>query len=62
VDHGPRLGSVQPGSRPTLRPVMLILAIIFLAELAVVLDGIWTAPEMDDDGRIIGPSLRDQSK
>jgi hypothetical protein len=41
---------------------MLILAIVLLTAAAVVLDGIWTAPEMDDDGRIIGPSLRDQSK
>jgi hypothetical protein len=41
---------------------VLTLAIIVLAGQALLLEGIWRAPEMDNDGRIVGPSLRDQSK
>lgn len=41
---------------------MLILAIICLTALLLLIEGIWRAPGMDDQGRIIGPSLRDESK
>lgn len=39
---------------------MLTLGIIFIASLAVFAACAWRAPDMDDCGRVVGPSRRDQ--
>lgn len=41
---------------------MLTLSVISFASLAVLLEFAWRAPDMNEHGRIVGPSLRDQLK
>ena len=39
--------------------MLMVLATFVMAGAAVFAQLLWTAPEMDGDGRIIGPSARD---
>lgn len=40
----------------------MALACISLAGLALLLESAWRAPGMDDEGRIVEPSLRDTAR
>jgi hypothetical protein len=40
---------------------MIWVSILILACFAWFLEEVWRAPTMDDDGRITGPSMRDEA-